>query len=138
MFCLYLSSQISCRNEFVLQTHLWNMSQLSSIFVARETKQKLRCILFWTLFQRFYKFRKCQQNICRHVCWHICRPNSCNYLFLFLRIFKKEKNFIPQDVELNKDKLGLCWAKLSCQLGFDWIVINSCCLILINMKWLVT
>ena len=32
------------------------------------------------------------------------------------------------------DKLGLSWAKLSCQLGVGCTVINICCLILINMK----
>ena len=32
------------------------------------------------------------------------------------------------------DKLGLSWAKLSCQLGSGCTVINICCLILINMK----
>ena len=36
--------------------------------------------------------------------------------------------------EKTKNKLGLSWAKLSCQLGFGCTVINICCLILINMK----
>ena len=35
-------------------------------------------------------------------------------------------------------KLGLSWAKLSCKLGFGCTVINICCLIWINMKWLDT
>ena len=34
----------------------------------------------------------------------------------------------------NENKLGLSWAKLSCQLGFGSTVINICCLKLINMK----
>ena len=36
--------------------------------------------------------------------------------------------------KIDKNKLGLSWAKLSCQLGFGCTVINICCLILINMK----
>ena len=45
LICLYLGSRISYRKVFVLQTKLWiptfqwNMSQLSSMFVAREIKQ---------------------------------------------------------------------------------------------------
>ena len=52
--CLYLGPRISHRKVFVLQTKLWIppfqwvMSQLSSMFVAREIKQKLRRIFFWT------------------------------------------------------------------------------------------
>ena len=34
----------------------------------------------------------------------------------------------------NLNKLGLSWAKLSCQMGFGCTVNNICCLILINMK----
>ena len=33
-----------------------------------------------------------------------------------------------------KNKLGLSWAKLSCQLGFGCTVINICCCILIYLK----
>ena len=33
-----------------------------------------------------------------------------------------------------KNKLGLSWAKLSCQLEFGSTVINICCLKLINIK----
>ena len=32
------------------------------------------------------------------------------------------------------NKLGLSWAKLSCQLGFGCTVINICCLIFIHKK----
>ena len=54
LICLYLGSWISYRKVFVLQTKLWTspfqriMSQLSSMFVAREMKQKLRRIFFET------------------------------------------------------------------------------------------
>ena len=50
LICLYLGSWILYRKVFVLQTKLWIppfqrfMSQLFSMFVAREMKQKLRCI----------------------------------------------------------------------------------------------
>ena len=37
-----------------------------------------------------------------------------------------------------RNKLGLSWAKLSCQLGFRCTEINNFCLILINMKLLNT
>ena len=37
-----------------------------------------------------------------------------------------------------RNKLGLSWAKLSCQLGFGCTGINIFCLILINMKLLDT
>ena len=33
-----------------------------------------------------------------------------------------------------RNKLGLSWAKLSCQLGSGWTMINICCLIFINKK----
>ena len=32
------------------------------------------------------------------------------------------------------DKLGLSWAKLSCQQGFGCTVINICCRLLIYLK----
>ena len=54
LFCLYLSSLISYRKVFVLQTELWIppfkwiMSQPSRVFMTREIKQKLRYIFLWT------------------------------------------------------------------------------------------
>ena len=54
LICLYLGSWISYRKVFVIQTKLWTspfqtiMSQLSSMFVARKMKQKLRRIFFET------------------------------------------------------------------------------------------
>ena len=33
-----------------------------------------------------------------------------------------------------ENKLGLSWAKLSCQLGFNCALIQNCCIKLINMK----
>ena len=54
LICLYLGSWISYRKVFVIQTKLWTspfqtiMSQLSSMFVARTMKQKLRRIFFET------------------------------------------------------------------------------------------
>ena len=50
--------------------------------------------------------------------------------FEFVGIFTGQSNMmwrIP-------NKLGLSWAKLSCQLGFCYTVINIRCLISINMK----
>ena len=37
-------------------------------------------------------------------------------------------------IHKGENKLGLSWAKLSCQLGFGCTVINICCLILYNLK----
>ena len=59
LICLYLGSRISYRKVFVLQTKLWIppfqwiMSQLSSMFVAREIKQKLRHIFIESLCMHF-------------------------------------------------------------------------------------
>ena len=36
--------------------------------------------------------------------------------------------------DVDRNKLGLSCAKLSCQLGFCGTVSNICCLILIDMK----
>ena len=47
----------------------------------------------------------------------------CRHLLLFDLLLKKTLN-----------KLGLSWAKLSCQLGFGRTGINILCLILINMN----
>ena len=50
-------------------------------------------------------------------------------------VFGKSDQFRgPRSDEFQQNKLGLSWAKLSCQLGFGCTVINIFCLILINMK----
>ena len=60
LICFYLGFQISYRKVVVLQTKLWIphfqwiMSQLSSMFVTREIKQKLRHIFFWTPFMDLF------------------------------------------------------------------------------------
>ena len=43
----------------------------------------------------------------------------------------REKMFMRED---HNYKLGLSWAKVSCQLGFGCTVINICFLVLIKMK----
>ena len=45
---------------------------------------------------------------------------------------------IREGLKKKKNKLGLSWDKLSCQLGFGCTGINTFCLILINMKLLDT
>ena len=39
--------------------------------------------------------------------------------------------WMEEDGKISNNKLGLSWAKLSCQLGFGCTVINICCCILI-------
>ena len=48
--------------------------------------------------------------------------------------YMKESNTLEDNATIKEqqNKLGLSWAKLSCQLGFGCTVINICCLILIN------
>ena len=41
-----------------------------------------------------------------------------------------------QEKKITSDKLGLSWAKLSCQLGFGWNMITICCISLIYIQML--
>ena len=62
----------------------------------------------------------------------IIKRNLITY-FSFLLVHALNAILVLQVMNII-NKLGLSWAKLSCQLGFGCTVINICCLILIYMK----
>ena len=94
LICLYVGSRISYRKVFVLQTKLcippfqWIMSNPSSMFVAREIKQKLPRKFNERFFASPFIFRY------RYISWNI---KYFNFSLMCLPLFSKQNfciNFV--------------------------------------------
>ena len=56
---------------------------------------------------------------------------SINFDFDFISGCVYARTFVLTHVTIQKNKLGLSWAKLRCQLGIGCNLIKICCIILV-------
>ena len=111
--------------EVISETHVLGTIVRSDLSWHSNTRYLVkRGYARMTILRNLYKFNIPEEDLVQIYCMYIRSVLEYNSSVWFSSITQEENN----------DKLGLSCAKLSCQLGFCYTVINICCLILINMK----